>query len=150
MRGVILGEPFKRVQAAEPYRGLVAAELLDRLGVQLGDAPLGRVQVGQNGGDLLVMLAAEREHEAHRRRSAGACREAGADGVQPGVGLVGARRGVASDGYSQMITPQAVIRNRASAANTHRQNGMGFSVGLAPSCARLTLGNFMRDIMSRR
>ena len=46
--GVVLGEPFQCVQAAEPDRGLVAAELLDRLGVQLGDAPLGRVTVAQS------------------------------------------------------------------------------------------------------
>src|SRR5258708_4170607 len=31
---VVLGEPFECVQAAQPDRGLVAAELLDRLGVQ--------------------------------------------------------------------------------------------------------------------
>src|SRR5438128_11627347 len=63
LRGVILSEPFERVKAAEPDRGLVIAELLDRLGVQLCDPPLGRIAVGQIGGDLLVMLTAESEHE---------------------------------------------------------------------------------------
>jgi hypothetical protein len=95
---VVLGEPFQRVQAAEPDGSFVAAELLDRLGVQLGDAPLGRVQVGQHSGDLLVMLAAEGEHKPHRRPGAGARREPGAHGVQPGVGAVGARLGATGDG----------------------------------------------------
>ena len=59
---VVLSEPFECVQAAEPDRGLVAAELLNRLGVELGDAPLGRVKVAQNCRDLLVVLAAEGKH----------------------------------------------------------------------------------------
>ena len=95
---VVLGEPFERVQAAEPDRGFVAAELLDRLGIQLGDAPLCRVKVGQAGGDLLVVLAAEGEHEPDRRPSSCARRQPGADGIQPRVGLLGTRLGVASDG----------------------------------------------------
>lgn len=33
LRGVILSEPFERVQPTEPDRGLVVTELLDRLGV---------------------------------------------------------------------------------------------------------------------
>ena len=94
----VLSEPFQCVQAAEPDRGLITAELLDRLGVQLGDPPLGRVTVGQIGGDLLVMLAAEGEHEPDSRPNAGAGRQPGADGIQPGVGLVGPRLGAAGDG----------------------------------------------------
>jgi len=58
---VVLSEPFECVQAAGPDQGLVAAELLNRLGVELGDAPLGRVKVAQNYRDLLV-VSAEGEH----------------------------------------------------------------------------------------
>ena len=59
---VVLSEPFECVQAPEPDRGLVAAELLNRLGVQLGDVRLGRVKVAQNCRDLLVVLAARGKH----------------------------------------------------------------------------------------
>ena len=58
---VVLSEQFECIQAAGPDRGLVAAELLNRRGVELGDAPLGRVKVAQNDRDLLV-VAAEGEH----------------------------------------------------------------------------------------
>ena len=58
---VVLSEQFECTQAAGPDRGLVAAELLNRLGVELGDVPLGRVKVAQNYRDLLV-AAAESEH----------------------------------------------------------------------------------------
>jgi len=90
VRRVVLGEPFQCIQAAEPDRRFVAAELLDRLGVQLGDAPLGRVKIGQHGGDLLMVLAAESEHEPDR--------QPGADGIQPGVSLLGAGLGTVGDG----------------------------------------------------
>ena len=55
----VLSEPFECVRAAEPDRGLVANELRHRLGVKLGDAPLGRVRVAPNGCDLLMVLTAE-------------------------------------------------------------------------------------------
>src|SRR5580704_15657900 len=51
---VVLGQAFQRVQAAQPDRRLLAAELLDCLGIQLGDAPLGRVMIGLVAGDFLV------------------------------------------------------------------------------------------------
>jgi hypothetical protein len=40
MRRVVLREPFQGVQPAEPDRRLVAAKLVDSLGVKLGDPPL--------------------------------------------------------------------------------------------------------------
>ena len=55
--GVGLSEPFECVQAAGPGRSLVAAELLNRRGVELGGARLGRVKVVQNYGELLVVAA---------------------------------------------------------------------------------------------
>ena len=54
---VVLSEPFECVQAAGPDQGLVAAELLNRRGVELGDVRLGRVKVAQNDRDLLVTAA---------------------------------------------------------------------------------------------
>src|SRR5215468_5635540 len=54
---VVLSEPFECVQAAGPDQGLVAAELFNRLGVELGDARPGRVKVAQNDRDLLVAPA---------------------------------------------------------------------------------------------
>ncbi len=44
---VVLNEPFQCIQAAEPGRGLVGAEVLDRFWRKLGDAPVDRVTVGQ-------------------------------------------------------------------------------------------------------
>src|SRR6185295_17834143 len=56
---VVLSEPFKRVQTVTPDRGLVAAELLDRRGIWLGDAPPGRAGFAQHGRGSSVVLAAE-------------------------------------------------------------------------------------------
>jgi len=61
VRRIVLSEPFECIQAARPDRGLAAAELLNRLGVELGDAPLGRVTVAPNYRDLHAMAAAEGE-----------------------------------------------------------------------------------------
>jgi len=52
---VLLRQPFQRVQPAEPHRGLLPAELIDRTGVQLGDALLGGVSLG-GCGDLALVL----------------------------------------------------------------------------------------------
>jgi hypothetical protein len=52
-----LSELFQRVQACEPDRSFVAAELLGRLGAKLGDVRLGRIKVAQNCRDLVVVLA---------------------------------------------------------------------------------------------
>ena len=57
VRRVVLSEQFECIQAAGPDRGLVAAELLNRRGVELGDVRLGRVKVAQNDRDLLVTAA---------------------------------------------------------------------------------------------
>jgi hypothetical protein len=62
VRRIVLSEPFECIQAAGPDRGLVTAELLNRLGVELGDAPLGRVKVAPNYRELRMMAAAEGEH----------------------------------------------------------------------------------------
>ncbi|WP_199745507.1 hypothetical protein [Amycolatopsis sp. WAC 04182] len=53
---VVLGEAFERVKAAEPDGGLVGAELLDGLGVQLGDPARGGIGAGGVGDPLLVRL----------------------------------------------------------------------------------------------
>jgi hypothetical protein len=42
---VVLSQALKGVQGAEPDRGLLVAELLDGLCVQLGDAPLSGVDL---------------------------------------------------------------------------------------------------------
>jgi len=68
-----MGEAFEGIQTAEPDRGFITAELFDSLGVQLGYTALGRVLVGQEGGDFLVVLAAEGEHEADSCARSAAC-----------------------------------------------------------------------------
>ena len=98
----------------------------------------------------LVVLAAEREHEPDRR-SASARREPCADGVQSGVGLVGARLGVAGDRQQPDDHPGSGDQEDGECGKRppperHRSP----RAGLAFSCARRCLGSFMRDIMSRR
>ena len=99
LRLVILGKAFEGVQAAEPDRCFIVAELLDGFGIQLGDAPLGGVMVSLGCGDLLMVLPPEREHEPDRGTGSGTSREPGADGIKPGIGLVGSWFGAI--GYSQ-------------------------------------------------
>jgi len=62
VRRFVLREPFKRVQTVTSDRGLVAAELLNRLGIWLGDAPLGRAEFAQDCRGPSVVLAAEGRH----------------------------------------------------------------------------------------
>jgi len=52
---VVLCQAFQRVQTAEPDRGLLGAELIDRAGVELGDALFGGVSLG-GCGDLALVL----------------------------------------------------------------------------------------------
>ena len=52
---VVLRQPFQRVQTAEPDRGLLRAELINRAGVQLDDALLSGVSLDGLGDFALVL-----------------------------------------------------------------------------------------------
>ena len=143
MRWVVLGEPVECVQAEEPDRGLVAVELLGRFGELLGDAPFGRVAVGQDGGDLLVVLAAEGENEP----AAAPMPAPTASPVRTASSRASARSvpGLAPLAMvsSKMIATEAPTKTAAAAASVHGQNEIGRHASLAPSGARRSLGNFM-------
>jgi hypothetical protein len=59
-------QAFQGVQASQPHRGLVGAELVGGLGVQLGDASFGGVTVGMHQGQLGVTLPSGGQPQCHR------------------------------------------------------------------------------------
>jgi hypothetical protein len=88
--GVVLAEAFQGIDPGQPDGGLVVPELLGGLDVQVGHPALGGVvpivlghPLGQEGchvrGMLLVALAAEGQHQRHRRAHAGPGRQGGLD-----------------------------------------------------------------------
>src|SRR5262249_51395505 len=95
MRRVILREPFQGVQSTEPDGRLVAAKLIDSLGVRFGDPPFRRIALGgfrgslalrqvlvlQVEGDLGRTLPAHCQQKSKRGTGAAGGGQPGTDGV---------------------------------------------------------------------
>ena len=94
---VVVGQPLQGVQRGEADRGLVGAELLGGGVVQLGDPPLGRVQLPQRGRQLGVPLPPERQHQPDHRARTAASGQAGAHSIHPDLRPIGTGRGVIGD-----------------------------------------------------
>ncbi|GAA2816051.1 hypothetical protein GCM10010505_46900 [Kitasatospora aburaviensis] len=116
MVGAVLAEAFQRVEAAQAHGGLGATELLDGLGVQLGDAAFGRVVVGLGGGDLVMVPSAERQQHCDGSSDAYAGRKASAH--RPGL-RAGARR-LPRFAHCLVTTTDGPVAGRRSPANSVR------------------------------
>ena len=137
---VVLGEPFQGVEPGQPDRGLVAAELVGGLGVQLGHPPLGGVGDRVHGADLGGPLPPERQQQGERSPGTDGGTQTGPDGVDlhgsagAGIGGRDAQQPPGKPATSERRPPPRRVaasssRSAAAIAQPHADPG-----GVGTSC----------------